>query len=163
MGQTLLVMGAMILLSIAVLSANRIILDRTNSGYQTQATFAAVPIAQAKLDEIRRRAFDQKSISTRIYAASNFTQPVSLGKDAGETTTLTYNDIDDYNRDSVQVSTPVLDNFWVASRIQYVSESDPDQISSSSTFFKRITVTVYHQSMQFPVTMSFVYVYRRFE
>jgi hypothetical protein len=163
MGQTLLVMGAMVLLSIAVLSANRIILDRTNSGYQTQAIFAAVPIAEAKLDEIRRKAFDEKSINKRIYAASNFTSSSLLGKDAGETTTVNYDDIDDYNRDSVKISTPVLDNFWVASRIQYVSESDPDQLSSSPTFFKRITVTVYHYSMQFPVTMSFLYVYRRFE
>jgi hypothetical protein len=163
MGQTLLVMGAMVLLSIAVLSANRIILDRTNSGYQTQAIFAAVPIAEAKLDEIRRKAFDENSINKRIYVASNFTSSSLLGRDAGETTTFDYDDIDDYNRDSVKVSTPVLDNFWVVSRIQYVSESNPDQVSSSPTFFKRITVTVYHYSMQFPVTMSFLYVYRRFE
>jgi hypothetical protein len=163
MGQTLLVMGAMVLLSIAVLSANRIILDRTNSGYQTQAIFDAVPIAEAKLDEIRRKAYDEKSINKRIYDAANFTQPAYLGKDAGETTTVDYDDIDDYNNDSVKVSTPVLDNFWVVSRIRYMSESNPDQVSSSSTFFKQITVTVYHYSMPIPIKMSFLYVYRRFE
>lgn len=163
MGQTLLVMGAMVLLSIAVLSANRIILDRMNAGYETQAIFDAVPIAESKLDEIRRKAYDEKSINKRIYDASNFTQPAYLGKDAGETTTVTYDDIDDYNRDSVKVSTPVLDNFWVVSKIQYVSETNPDQVSSSSTFFKRISVTVYHYSMKMPITITFVYVYRRFE
>ena len=163
MGQTLLVMGAMVLLSIAVLSANRIILDRTNSGYETQATFSAVPIAEAKLDEIRRLAFDQQATYRRIYTASDFTPPAQLGKDGGETNTTLYNDIDDYDGDSVRVSTPVLDNFWVASRIQYVSESNPDQVSTAQTFYKKITVTVYHYSMRFPVQMSFLYVYRRFE
>jgi len=163
MGQTLLVMGAMVLLSIAVLSANRIILDRMNSGYETQAIFDAVPIAESKLDEIRRKAFDEKSINKRIYDASNFTQPAYLGKDAGETTTVTYDDIDDYNNDSLRFSTPVLENFWVVSKIQYVSETNPDQVSSTPTFFKLITVKVYHYSMKIPITMTFLYVYRRFE
>jgi hypothetical protein len=137
-------------------------LDRTYSGYESQAIFAAVPIAEAKLDEIRRLAFDQKSVSKRIYVASDFTAPNSLGKD-GETIPSLYNDIDDYNGDSIKVSTPVLDNFWVTSRIEYVLEANPDVVSHSQTFFKRISITVYHNSMRFPLRMSFLYVYRRFE
>ncbi len=163
MGQTLLVLAALIVLSLAVLSANQLMLDKLTSSFDSQATIAAISLAQAELDEIQRKAYDEKAITQRIYNAVNFTSPDLLGPDAGETSRSLYDDVDDYNNDTTVVSTPTLDNFTESCKVEYVSESNPDAVSSTQTFYKRITVTVSHPNMKYPVVMSALVVYRRYQ
>ncbi|MDE3058429.1 MAG: hypothetical protein KGJ59_10785 [Bacteroidota bacterium] len=171
MGQTILVLGALVLLGVAVLAANQLMLEKLTASYDTQATVVAISLAQAEIDEIQRKDYDEHTIARRIYYASDFTPVDSLGPEAGETSPDLYNDVDDYNewkadnsgyRDSIVVSTPTLDNFVEKCRVEYVSETDPDSNSSTQTFYKRITVTVTQPSMAYPVVMKALVVYRRY-
>jgi MSHA pilin protein MshD len=162
MGQTLLVLGALVVLSLAVLSANQLMLEKLTASYDTQATVAAISLAQAEIDEIQRKDFDENSIAKRIYYATDMTPVSLLGPDAGETSRSLYDDVDDYNNDSTVVSTATLDNFTEQCKVEYVTEADPDVVSSTQTFYKRITVTVTHPNMQYPVVMTSLVVYRRF-
>ncbi len=162
MGQTLLVLGALVLLGIAVLAANKLMLEKLTGSYDTQATVAAISLAQAEIDEIQRKEFDENSIAKRIYYATDMTPVSSLGPDVGETSRSLYDDVDDYNNDTTMTSTPTLDDFTESCKVEYVNESDPDEVSSTQTFYKRITVTVTHPNMTYPVVMKALVVYRRF-
>jgi hypothetical protein len=163
MGQTLLVMCAMLLLSLVVLQANGLILSKYSETYDMQASLEAVSLAEAKLDDVSRKAYDQVSITKKIYAASNFTPTAYLGPEAGETSMALYNDIDDYNGSSVTFSTPTVDNYTVVYKVEYVLPTNPDVVSTAQTFFKRVTVTITNPSMIQPVVSSRVIVYRRYQ
>jgi hypothetical protein len=163
MGQTLLVAGAMVLLSLVVLQANGLILSKYSETYDMQATLEAVSLAETKLDDATRKAFDENSIAKKIYNAADFTPPAHLGPDAGETGVNFYDDIDDYNGTSVTFATPTVDSYTVVYKMEYVSVANPDVVSASSTFFKRITVTITNPTMSHPVVSSRIVVYRRYQ
>ncbi|MGE5314249.1 MAG: hypothetical protein ACM3Q4_06120 [Acidobacteriota bacterium] len=163
MGQTLLVLCAMMLLALVVLQANGLILSKYSQTYDMHATLEAVSVAEAKLDDVVRKAYDEKSIAKKIYNPSDFTAVASIGAEAGETSPAQYDDIDDFNNATVTFSTPTLDNFTIVYAVNYVSESNPDAVSSSPTFFKRVKVTVTNPSMQHEVVSSRLVVYRRYQ
>lgn len=149
-------------MSFAVLSANKLMLEKLTASYDTQATVAAISLAQATIDEIQRKSYDQNTISRRVYNASDFTPVNSLGPDAGETSRSLFNDVDDYNGYTSSVSAPTVSNFTLVCKIEYVTESDPNTVATTQTFYKRITVTVQNTSMQNPVVMQSLVVYRRY-
>jgi hypothetical protein len=163
MGQTLLVMCAMVLLSLVVLQANGIILSKYTQTYDTQATLEAVSLAETKLDDVTRKAFDEKSISKKIYDATDFTSTASLGPDAGESGIAQFDDIDDYNGTTETFATPTVDNFTATYVVEYVTIDNPDVVSAAQTFFKRVKVTITNPSMAHPVISSRIVVYRRYQ
>ena len=166
------VLGAFALLSFLVLSVNTTILEKTEVILDTEASITSISLAQAMVDEIQSKEFDQKCIGVRIYNASDMTSSGSLGCDAGETLalpdTLTYlstsrfNDVDDYNGYRRTVRTHSLDDFVVVDSVYYVSNSDPNQKSSTQTFYKKIVVKITNPVMKQPVILTDITVYRRY-
>ncbi len=80
-----------------------------------------------------------------------------------------YDDVDDYNNYVRVCRNPRLDNFYDSVKVEYVLESNPDNLSGSNTFYKRVTVTVWNQYMTktsegvvFPIVMWDISVYRRY-
>lgn len=163
MGQTLLVLSALLLLSFVVLQANGLILSKYSEAYDLQATLEAVSIAETKLDDATQKAFDEQSISKKIYVATDLTPPANLGPDPGETSISKYDDVDDYNGATVTFATPTIDQFTVVYKVEYVTTANPDVVSSVATFFKRVTVTITNPYMTHAVVSSRVVVYRRYQ
>ena len=58
--------------------------------------------------------------------------------------------------------TPVMGPFTVTDTVDYVSESSPDVVSNARTFYKRITVTVTHANMSYPLKLTDVAIYRKY-
>ncbi len=142
-GQMLQTIGALGLLSLLILNANRAVLGNTRTVYTGQYASTAISIAQSYILEATMKEFDQKTIGQPlINDPTKFS--TTLGPDASETSISKYNDIDDYNGYTTIVTTPTdpLTAYQVNCTVDYVNESDFSSISSVQTFFKRITVSV---------------------
>jgi hypothetical protein len=170
----MMVLGALCLLSLVSLSINTMIIGKTTTMLDAEGQLNAISIAQSMIDEIMTQSFDAATVSAKVYDDSLFTAAGSLGCNGGEASTVPlpdtypyksatgYNDVDDYHKYRRTVSTPRMGNYDVRDSVWYVVEADPDQKSSTQTFFKRVKVTVRHPNMTSPLTMTDVAVYRRY-
>jgi len=173
-GQMLTVLGALALLSLVSLSVNTMIIGKTTTMLEAEAQLNAISIAQTMIDEIMTKSYDAATSGGKVYKASEFTGAGSLGCSGDENSAVPrpdsypfksgagYNDVDDYHRYTRLAATPRLGKFTVTDSVYYVLESNPNQRSTSQTFFKKVVVTVRHPNMFSPLQLSDVAVYRRY-
>jgi hypothetical protein len=171
-GHMMFVVGAFALLSLVTLGVNSIILEKTTVMLDTEASITAISISQAMIDEIQSKAYDEKTLSVRVYNTADMTPTDELGPEAGEAITYpdvypyasvtTFDDADDYNRYRRTVTTTRLGDFTVLDSVYYVTDSNLDVRSFTQTFYKKIVVTVTHPNMKVPVVLTDVLVYRRY-
>ena len=176
MNQMFTVIGALVLLGVASLGINAMLASKTTTMIQAEASMNSISIGQTMIDEIMTKSYDAATANgAKVYAASNFTAAGSLGCNSSEASLVPqpdaaspfksiqyYNDVDDYNNYQRKVSTPVLGTFTVVDTVFYVSESDPNQLSGTQTFYKKIVVTVRHPNMSYSLQLSDVVVYRKY-
>jgi hypothetical protein len=172
--QLLLVLGAFALLATIQLSINSMVLQASVVSYDNEATFNAMSIGQAMIDEIRATGtlYDQAAKYGVVYDSTQLTSPSMLGPDSGETISLpdrypyqsqvVYNDVDDYNGYSRIDSSTVLGKFTVTDTIYYVQDANQSIKSSTQTWYKKIVVTVKHPSLLYPVVLKSLVVYRKY-
>jgi hypothetical protein len=193
-GQVLMIIGALTLLSVVSLSVNTLILNTTVTYIQTEAQLTGISVAQSMLDEIMTQSYDSATVNgTRIWDSTKFTPTSRLGRETSpginEVTAVTlpespdtavpyssvrkYNDVDDYNNYRRYYYSSALGLFAVVDSVYYVRESNPDQQSTSQTYFKKIVITVRHPNLciqgtynpwqgRYYVQLSNVAVYRRY-
>lgn len=141
MGQILLVLGSMILLSLLTISVNNLIINHTIETYESESIIAKTSLAQAMCQEISLKEFDEKTIGTTIDSTTYLTTKAQLGKDAGETFVSTFDDIDDF-KNYVRTDTLFNGIFTSTVAVYYVTPANLTTASAVQTFFKRIDVTV---------------------
>jgi hypothetical protein len=142
-GQMLQTMGALVLLSLLILNANRAVLGNTRTVYTGQYASTAISIAQSYILEATVKEYDQKTIGLPL--AKNVTQfSTTLGPETGETSIGKFNDVDDYDGYTSMITTPTdpLTAYQVSFTVEYVDENDYAVVCSNPTFYKRITVSV---------------------
>ena len=171
-GQMMYVLGAFALLSLLVLSVNRIIVENTTVMLENEASISAISLAQAMVDEIQTKEFDENTIAARVYNVSGLTSVAALGRDAGESVPTTdvypylsvsaFDDVDDYNGYKRKVTSPRLGDFTISDSVYYLVASNLNLKSSTQTFYKKIVVTVTHPNMKRPIVLNDVAVYRRY-
>ena len=174
MNQMLSILIAVVLLGIASLGINSLLIDKTRTMLEAEASLSAVSIAQTMIDEIMRKSFDAATATgTRVYDSTKFTAPNALGPSASEKSHVAaidtvnasdrwFNDVDDYDLYKRISSTPVLGKFSVLDSVYYVTETDPDARSGYQTNFKKVVITVTHPNMSYPLILSDVVVYRKY-
>ena len=180
LGQMLLVIGAMAILSTLTLSINSTILRGYMISYDSEATIDAISIGQAMIDEIDTQAFDSLTTGTaKVLDPSLCTSKDRLGTDldsekifaaqvaaspdtAPYQSLLKYNDVDDYQGYQRIVKSTHLGNFSVRDSVFYVMESNYDSPSPTPTWFKKIEVTVTHPNLLSPVKVKGLIVFRRY-
>jgi hypothetical protein len=178
-GQTLLTIGALILLSVTVMSTNRSSLQHGAIINQTEVSLYAVSLAQAKIEEASGQAFDAYSATDTAEAGSVITALTqlsgTLGKETGETDTSqtvnNFDDFDDYNYFSgtnpYVVFVPGVDTFRIQTTVFYVDTTNPEVNAGTRTWHKRMivkvwpTVTPWGGANPKPdtITMSYIYSY----
>ena len=148
-GQMLMVIGALALLSLVSLTINTMMVGKTTTMLEAEASLNAISIAQTMIDEIMTKSYDASTVSVKVYNASGFTAWNSLGCNSSEASNVLipdvppyksikyYNDVDDYHRYRRIVSTPRMGNFTVTDTVYYVSETNPDLKVSANTFHKK--------------------------
>ncbi|MGB2869702.1 MAG: hypothetical protein WBD36_14695 [Bacteroidota bacterium] len=156
MGQTMITVAFLVLLTYLVLSANRLLLDSESSSLSSQAEQTSVDLVDALLAEVGRKKYDQK-VSSGDTVKPTFTAPASLGPETGESFTVPesapfqsgtkYNDVDDYNGYSRIVDATQIKGFILRVRVYYVQDArhtTTPYTGSPYPDFKRIDVSVEH-------------------
>ena len=155
-GQMLITIGALALLSIVILRITNTFLTTNTVLMENKFGVLAVSLGTSVLEEAKGKAFDHNTDSA---AVDNLNSLSTLGPESGETEE-NYNDFDDYDglvkmSDSTIVSAP----FKIACDVVYVNPNNPDQVSASKTWHKKLSVTVTSEFMQDTVTLSTIYSY----
>jgi hypothetical protein len=142
-GQMLQTIGALGLLSLLILNANRAVLGNTRTVYTGQYATTAISIAQSYVLEATVKEYDNKTIGLPLTTdVAKFS--TILGPETGETSIGKFNDVDDYNGYAAMLTMPTdpLTGYNVSMIVEYVDENDYSVVRSSPTFYKRITVSV---------------------
>ncbi len=157
-GQSLLTIGAMILLSVLILRINNTFLTTGTVLMESKFAVLATSIATSQLEEISNKAFDNYTASNPTKYTGDLTPYNRLGPETGETP-ATYNDVDDYNGYTKTDSTMPSAIFKINCKVEYVNTSNPDVAVNTQTWNKKITVYVTSVSMKDTVKMSEIYSY----
>jgi hypothetical protein len=167
-GQTMISAAFFVLLTVAVLSANQMIIESNKDYIQSQAVEEATDFANSLISEILTKKFDMYVMSTTIYyAPSAFTDPTVLGANAADMNyvmpggkpdvapyksippsgTYCFDDVDDYNTYERTANASDISGYHLKVSVYYVSQNSPDVPILSyggQTYYKRIDVTVDH-------------------
>jgi MSHA pilin protein MshD len=167
-GQSILTIGAMLLLSVLVLRVNSTLFYSGNVVSTSKLGLIAISLAQSRLEEIKSKAFDETSVSSAISSTSSFTTAAKLGPDGTETYP-NFDDIDDYNgftkADTIIINPNLpksgsnLEYFNESCSVVYVTSANPDVVYGTQTWNKRITVYVAHKLSTDTIKVSTVFSY----
>lgn len=157
-GQMLLTIGAMILLSTLILRVNNNFAGNTNTVYNSKFAILAASVGSSVIEEAMGKAFDENTVNAPASSTADFTLPNKLGPESGETYP-NFNDFDDYNGYTKIDSTMPSAIFKVECVVTYVNPSTPNIDSNSSTWTKKISVTITSNSMADTVRLSSLFSY----
>jgi len=150
--------GAIALLALVSLSFNTTVLETRTTEIENKIYLTAFSLADDLIEEIKQKAFDEETVEWRAITTSELTPSNSFGPiDPGETSPIYFDDIDDYNQYSKSVSLPHAENYNVTSTVDYVTAGDQNLISSTQTFFKRVTIVVTSPYMSHSVKLAFIF------
>ncbi len=157
-GQSMMAVGAMILLSILILRINNTFLTTSTTFMDTKFEILATSIATSEMEQISKLAFDQYTVSNPATSLSQLTAPGNLGPESGEIPS-TFNDIDDYNGYTKVDSTMPSAIFNIRCTVNYVAPTTPNFASTVATWNKRINIYVSSKSMPDTLKLSTIYSY----
>ncbi len=138
-GQTMMTMGAMMLLSAIVLRVNSANLNNESIRDKAQYGVLATSIATSIIEEAQSKAFDENTDTNSVALLSQLSSV--LGPEGGETEE-TFNDFDDYNGFTKRDSTMPSAIFDIACDVVYVASNNIEGFSTNRTWHKKITVTI---------------------
>lgn len=146
MQQTILALAAVLVFSLYALSRHGADASRERLAITAEVETAAVGIARERLHEITTRSYDEADIGRdgARTSTSGLTSPSNFGRDTGESSEPSFDDIDDFHGrtrpDTVRWNNRDL-VFRDSVSIRYVVPETAAP-SSSATLAKEITVTV---------------------
>ncbi len=155
--QSILALGAMIILSLVSLLFNSTALQSSNIELQDKVYLTAFSLADDLIEEMKQKAFDEKTVD---FQAINVNQLSSnLGPDTNGGITETYpnfNDIDDYNGYLEVTDVPALAvGYRVYCDVAYCDAAG--DIRTSQQYYKKVTVTVTSPYLDDQFYMSFIF------
>lgn len=153
--QSMLTITGMFLLAIISLRFNSAATTTSDTQTNNKVYLTAFSLADNLIEEIKGKSFDQTTINFPTTNPASLT-PASLGPDSGEVYPY-YNDVDDYNGFQDTVSAPYFETYYISCVVQYVSADDPDEVSSTQTFYKKVTVTVSSPYLDHGVYLSSIF------
>ena len=155
-GQSFLSIGGLLLFSLVSLNFNSTVLSNTTVEVENKVYLTAFSLADDLIEEIKQKAFDAATIDFPTTDPSTLTASYNLGHGWWETYP-DYNDIDDFNDFVQSVSAPHAENYQINCVVQYVDGDNPDQIVSTQTFYKKVTVTVGSPYLRNPIQLSHIF------
>jgi hypothetical protein len=154
--QSMLSLGALMIFSLISLRFDSAVLQNTEVEVENKVYLTAFSLADDLLEEIKQRAFDEKTVVFKAITPSALTPSASLGKESGESWP-NFNDIDDYNNYSKPVSLPHAENYTITSQISYVQANNQDLVSYTPTYFKRVEIFVNSPYLSHQLKLSYIF------
>ncbi|RPI65753.1 MAG: hypothetical protein EHM47_18235 [Ignavibacteriales bacterium] len=157
-GQSMLAIGAMILLSTLILRVNNTFLSTKQVMNESKFGVLATSLATSIIEEASNRNFDHVTDGNPVISTSVLTAPGSLGKESGEVYP-DFNDFDDFDGYTRTVSNLPSAIYHISCDVNYVNVPNIEIAVASRTWHKRITVTVASESSKDTVRLSSVFSY----
>lgn len=159
LGESLLAIGAMALLSVLVLGVNNKIFFTGTSLTESKIEVLANSIGTSVIEEASGKAFDEATVENSIDDISSLTSNNKLSPEAKETYP-DFDDFDDYNGfEFVDTKTLEPDTFYVSCKVFYVEPPDLESASGKS-WNKRIEVRITSPFMpKDTITLTSIYSY----
>jgi hypothetical protein len=172
LGQSMLTAAALIIITMVVISANRLILESQQDELAGEAYNLASEIGNALLMEASVKKYDASATNSYYQWITEFTGANSLGPNSSEAAAVplpdrspfksigAYNDFDDYNRYWRIVDTPIITGFIVKDSVFYVRSDELDERTNYPTYLKKMIVIVEHplylpHPLQFSTVMAY--------
>ena len=143
MQQTMLALGALLILVTLTLNQQRSVILVQKNAYLREMESAAADFAQKRLHEITEKDFDEARVGMTVLNTNtlDLTPAASFGAEAGETTVTTFDDIDDFHAHADTTLHEMNNedfNIRATYSVQYVN---PDgSTSTTPTLAKEFTV-----------------------
>ena len=154
--QTMLTIAGMVILALISLRFNSTVLNTSDSQTQNKIYLTAFSIADNLIEEIKGKSFDQTTLEFPTTNPASLTPPSLLGPDPGEVYP-NFNDVDDYNGYQDTLTAPYFETYYISCSVNYVNSNDPDAVSSTQTFYKKVTVTVSSPFLSHNVSISSIF------
>jgi hypothetical protein len=183
-GQSVLTIGAFVVLSTMTLNVNTMLTDTGTTGLEMEATLDGISVAQSTLDEILTKDFDQHTTAgARAFSPDALTPTSAFGPDGtGQGITgldssstsvfqsqAKFDDVDDYNGYFRKVWNPRFGWFDVSVGVSYADEDNANVTQTDRSFYKKVTVRVSHPNLVkdinnnvIPLVVQDLAVYRRY-
>ena len=158
-GESLLSVGALLVFSLVSLNFNSSVLQNTTVEVENKVYLTAFSLADDLIEEVKQKAFDAATVNFPTTNTASLTPAGSLGPANWEDYPF-YNDIDDFNGFEKDVSAPHAENYEVSCQVYYVDKDNPDVVSSTQTFYKKVTVTVNSPYLRNPVQLSQIFTHK---
>lgn len=152
--QSLLAIGAIFLFALVSLKFNNSVVQNISIEVENKVYLTAFSLADDMIEEIKQKAFDERTIDFITPNASQLTLP--LGYESGEVWP-NFNDVDDYEGYHRTVGLPYVETYDINVHVFYVERDNPDVESATQTFCKKVEVTVTSKYMTLPVVLSFIF------
>jgi hypothetical protein len=157
-GQSMLAIGAIILLSTIVLRVNNNFLTTNETMMESKFGVLAISLAQSIIEEASNKAFDANTVGNPVHDLSLLTASNSLKPESGEVYP-DFDDFDDFNGYQKDVTNLPSANFHISCSVNYINAATPDVVSSNKTWSKKITVIVTSESSKDTVRVSSIFSY----
>jgi hypothetical protein len=142
MQQTMLTIGALIILGTVIVGVNSTISNQQLWSIGSESIITGTAIGQALIEQITVKRYDEGWYSPLICTdPQDLVVSDSLCPDPGESAEIYFDDIDDYNGFKKTVTTDRLGNFYLTCKVFYV-DSITFQKTTSKSFYKQIDVMV---------------------
>ena len=146
-GQSFLSLGAMTLVALVILQVNTGFVMTSSTLLDNKLNILAISLASSVIEEASGKAFDAKTVANAVSSTTDLTYPGGLGCNVSESYP-NFNDFDDYNGLDIMSDNTSSANFKILSEVCYVQPNNPDAVSSTPTWHKKITVYVTSESLQ---------------
>jgi hypothetical protein len=146
----LLTAGAVVLMGLTVLAVNNTF---TNHGFtlqQSEIGLYKVSLGMSMLEEAIGKAFDETTLVDPIKETTFLSS--TMGPESGEVYP-NFDDFDDFNNFQTKMGVTGVDSISIRSAVTYVNPAIPDSSTTTRTWHKKLTVSVWG-SVQ-PDTLEF--------
>lgn len=146
----------MLIFALITMRFNSAVLENSKVEVENKIYLTAFSLADDMIEEIKQKAFDETTINFPTTIPSTLTPANLLKEESGEVYP-NYDDIDDYNGYTKNISAPHAENYNVLCSVVYVNGNDPDQQVLAQSFYKKVNITVTSPYLSHSVQLSFIF------
>jgi hypothetical protein len=152
--QSILAIGALVIFSIISLLFNSSVLQNTTIEIEDKVYLTAFSLADDLIEEMKQKAFDQKTVDFQAIKKTQLTPLLLLGKDGTESWP-NFNDIDDYKGYTKLVDAPHAEGYTITCDVAYCDANG--NLIPAQDYYKKVTVTVSSDYLRDPFQMYFIF------
>jgi hypothetical protein len=153
LGQSLFAIGALILLSLNIMSVNTRILRTDEVALDSKIGVLATSIGTSTIEEASKLPFDEKTKADGVSTTASLTPSPFVQESPG-----VIDDFDDYNG-YIQKDTIFTIPFTSVCSVNYINPGTPDATTNSKTWHKKLTIRISTPFSRDTIQMSTVYSY----